>query len=286
MEDTNKMIYVDASGNQLDNTELLTKIKNGEKWKAVNLDTSGDVVDSDTREDKAENTVSKLMGKLKKKNRILSTDNSFLINVIDKDEHGNDIGKYSMYADSFNFQLFKMDKGEYQTGFQEIDYIKNITITNKFSISLKENPDNTILEKIYNYIFSLIKNNTTRILTEKNVLFDEVYVYIFLDNIKKHKGNHYIYKFEHITMKQFGDTNDFKMDFSGSGLINRDLTLNFSKAEISYYNMNEKTQITHKIDVYNGIFEYGEKKKFSLTNKEKDDKKIREKILSSNITIN
>lgn len=224
-------------------------------------------VDNGNRPQNTSNTVSSLLGKFKNKNRMLSTDNFFLVDI--KVNDSDNTGRYSLFADKFEFQLFKMESDIYTIGYQDISYLKNINIMDTFVISLKENPNNTIGKLIYDYIFSLVKNNKSRILTEYDVLFDDVYVHHYLDTINKHNGNHFIYHFEDCKLISW-DKADATLDFNGANLVDKELKLKFNKVTITYYDMDLKTKseqrtptyTTYTIDLVNNKFE---NKKFTIS---------------------
>lgn len=212
-----------------------------------------------------ENTVKTLLTQLRKKHRQISIDNLFLVDIINKGEQTGNIGKYSIYADDFRFQLFNLDSEDFAIGFQNHNYLKNIKITNEFKLTLKENPDKSIQKLIYDYVFKLVKNNKTRIITDNNILFDEVYVYVFLDSIKKEKGNQFIYNFKQIKLNKL-DATDFSLNYKGHNFIERDLSLCFQTADIYYYDTKHKTYTKYTLDINNGVFEVDDAVKYSDNN--------------------
>lgn len=255
MSNMSNIVYKDkTTGKILSQAEVVNR-KFDDSIEIVKQINNKDVIQTEHKPIKTENTVKTLLTKLRNKNRKLSIDNLFLVDIINKDEQTGKIGKYSIYADDFKFQLFNLENEDFVIGFQNHNYLKNIKITNEFTLKLKENPDKSIQKLIYDYLFKLIKNNKTRIITDNNILFDEVYVYVFLDSIKKEKGNQFIYHFKQIKLNKLNAT-DFSLNYKGHNFIDRELSLYFQTVDIYYYDTNNKTYTKYSVDIDTGIFEF------------------------------
>ena len=199
---------------------------------------------------KTSNTVTKLLTKFKQKNRMLSLDSTFLVNVcLPSDEDDTDVGKLSIYCDKFECQLFKFTSESYKIGFQNINYLNDIEINNNFTLGFKENPDSNLSKLIYEYMSKIISGNKSRIINNIPNLFDTVYVFVFLDPIKKHHGNHFVYKFSNCKLLNL-DYKEMSYNFNDSGLISKDLELSFKEVNVTFKTKTDKG-FTEK-----DIFEY------------------------------